>query len=159
MAQVILAQKLKVPALVRKTTSSAMNPVAVLAVAMVSVTSAIKCDSGTVYETGCSWSSTVAEGQDCSSTQDQCYTWTYKLTTGCNYQTKGCDSSASSWCGESYNDDTYTHTCCDSDNCNRDVDGLGSGGGGSGAEESDASYAYGPIVSLAAMVAVAAATF
>merc|ERR1711953_1556394 len=89
-----------------------MNPAALLAIAMVSATSGITCDWGTVYESGCATSSSVTEAYDCTGSYDQCYTWTYKISGGCNYQSKGCDLASSSWCGASYQTDTYTATCC-----------------------------------------------
>merc|ERR1719379_241686 len=94
---------------------------------------AISCNVGTTYTSGCGStlidSSTTVQ-TDCGDGYDQCYAWTYdysSVVAGCTYATLGCDSSASSWGGESYaSSGDYTAECCTSDNCNEATGGAGS---------------------------------
>merc|ERR1719359_1252598 len=124
-----------------------------LIVASLTGSNAISCHTGYTYESGCATASTATAG-DCGGTYDQCYTWTYKLTNGCNYQSKGCDLSTSSWCTSTANA-AYDDTCCDSDNCNADVSFSSGGGGGGGDSSSDAAKSF---VSTASILGAAVAT-
>jgi len=144
-----------------QTVPLAMKFFAAIVVASLAVASSIMCHTGTLYSgSGCSgWTSTSASG-DCGGSYDQCYTWTYNVAGGCNYQTKGCDTESSSWCGSAYQgQSTYTAACCDTDDCNADVDwgdaGSGSSGGSGGSDSDGASSSF---MSVAVVTVAAVAT-